>query len=95
MSNKNKNFEIQGKQISHFLDLSTYVFVRFILGILSILPYRIKITLGGLIYQKIISPLSGSSNPDIILSNVVFPHPLGPSKEKNSPFSISNRPIDE
>ena len=73
MSNKHKNFKIQGKQRSHFIDLSTYVFVRFILGILSILPYPIKITLGGLIYQKIISPLSGNRKRIIDNLKLIFP----------------------
>ena len=73
MSNKHKNFKIQRKQRSHFLDLSTYVFVRFILGILSILPYPIKITLGGLIYQKIISPLSGNRKRIIDNLKLIFP----------------------
>ena len=73
MSNKHKNFKIQGKQRSHFLDLSTYIFVRFILGILSILPYPIKITMGGLIYQKIISPLSGNRKRIIDNLKLIFP----------------------
>jgi len=30
-------------------------------------------------------PMSGSSNPAIIRSEVVLPHPDGPSIEKNSP----------
>ena len=34
------------------------------------------------------SPASGSMKPPIRLSVVVFPHPLGPSKEKNSPSWI-------
>ena len=33
-------------------------------------------------------PSSGTSKPAIIRSVVVFPHPLGPSSEKNSPSSI-------
>ncbi|GIS34703.1 MAG: hypothetical protein Ct9H90mP5_11520 [Acidimicrobiaceae bacterium] len=33
-------------------------------------------------------PSVGNSKPAIILSVVVFPHPLGPSKEKNSPSSM-------
>ena len=32
-----------------------------------------------------ISPLDGSSNPAIILSVVVFPHPDGPKNVTNSP----------
>ena len=32
-----------------------------------------------------ISPASGSTKPPIRLKVVVFPQPLGPSKEKNSP----------
>src|SRR5437868_5425872 len=35
-------------------------------------------------------PASGSSNPAIIRSVVVLPHPLGPSSEKNSPSAISS-----
>ncbi len=73
MSNKHKNFEIKGKHRSHFSDLSTYVFVRFILGILSILPYPTKIALGGLIYQKIISPLSGNRKRIIDNLKLIFP----------------------
>src|SRR3989304_5526336 len=34
------------------------------------------------------SPSVGSSNPAIILSEVVLPHPEGPSIEKNSPSRI-------
>src|SRR5262245_45461016 len=34
-------------------------------------------------------PLSGTMNPASIRSVVVFPHPDGPSSEKNSPPSIS------
>ena len=60
MSDKHKNSSIKVKKRSSFLDLSIYIFVRYLLGILSILPYRTKISLGGLIYQKIISPLSGN-----------------------------------
>lgn len=60
MSDKHKNSDIKRIKRSHFSDLSIYIFVRFLLGILSILPYRTKISLGGLIYQKIISPLSGN-----------------------------------
>ena len=36
-----------------------------------------------------ISPEVGGNSPAIIESNVVFPQPLGPIKEINSPFSIS------
>jgi hypothetical protein len=34
-------------------------------------------------------PSSGSSKPAIIRSEVVLPHPDGPSKEKNSPGATS------
>ena len=34
--------------------------------------------------SKMIFPESGVSKPPKILSSVVFPHPLGPSKVKNS-----------
>jgi len=60
LSDKHKNSDNKAKKRSSFTDLSIYIFVRFLLGILSILPYRTKISLGGLIYQKIISPLSGN-----------------------------------
>jgi hypothetical protein len=33
-------------------------------------------------------PVSGYSNPAIILSVVVLPQPEGPNKTKNSPFLI-------
>src|SRR4051794_32924390 len=36
-----------------------------------------------------IRPLVGCSNPAIIRNVVVFPHPDGPSIEKNSPLGIS------
>ena len=74
MSGKNKYSDINGKKRSHFSDLSIYIFVRFLLWILSILPYRAKIASGGLIYQKIISPLSG--NRKRILDNIklIFPN---------------------
>ncbi len=36
-----------------------------------------------------ISPSLGYSKPAIIRSSVVFPHPLGPRSEKNSPRAIS------
>ena len=73
MSGKYKYSDINGKKRSHFSDLSIYIFVRFLLCILSILPYRTKIASGGLIYQKIISPLSG--NRKRILDNIklIFP----------------------
>src|SRR5438067_870674 len=35
-------------------------------------------------------PTSGTSKPAIMRSVVVFPHPLGPSSEKNSPSPISS-----
>ncbi len=35
-------------------------------------------------------PSSGTSNPAIIRSVVVFPHPLGPRSEKNSPSRIAS-----
>jgi len=35
-----------------------------------------------------ISPSSGSSNPEIQRSRVVLPHPEGPSSEKHSPSRI-------
>ncbi len=60
LSGKQNYSHITGKKRSHFLDLSIYIFTRFLLSILSILPYRTKIASGGLIYEKIISPLSGN-----------------------------------
>ena len=60
LSGKQNYSHITGKKRSHFLDLSIYIFARFLLSILSILPYRTKIASGGLIYEKIISPLSGN-----------------------------------
>ena len=39
---------------------------------------------------KTIRPSSGTSKPAIILSVVVFPQPLGPSSEKNSPSPIDS-----
>ena len=36
------------------------------------------------------SPSVGCSKPEIILKMVVLPHPLGPRREKNSPFSMVN-----
>src|SRR5438552_2673423 len=39
---------------------------------------------------KTILPSSGTSKPAIILSVVVFPQPLGPSSEKNSPSPIDS-----
>ena len=74
MSDKLKNFDIEEKKRSHFLDLSIYIVVRFLLGILSILPYRTKISLGGLIYQKIISPLSGNRKRIIDNLKLIFPN---------------------
>ena len=73
MSDKHKNSSIKVKKRSSFLDLSIYIFVRFLLGILSILPYRTKISLGGLIYQKIISPLSGNRKRIIDNLKLIFP----------------------
>ena len=73
MSNKHKNSSIKVKKRSSFLDLSIYIFVRYLLGILSILPYRTKISLGGLIYQKIISPLSGNRKRIIDNLKLIFP----------------------
>src|SRR6266542_3824042 len=40
--------------------------------------------------SNLIDPESGCSNPAIILSVVVVPHPEGPSKPKNSPRSTSS-----
>ena len=74
MSDKHKNSSIKVKKRSSFLDLSIYIFVRYLLGILSILPYRTKISLGGLIYQKIISPLSGNRKRIIDNLKLIFPH---------------------
>lgn len=73
MSDKHKNSSIKVKKRSSFLDLSIYIFVRYLLGILSILPYRTKISLGGLIYQKIISPLSGNRKRIIDNLRLIFP----------------------
>lgn len=73
MSEKHKNSDIKVKKRSSFLDLSIYIFVRYLLGILSILPYRTKISLGGLIYQKIISPLSGNRKRIIDNLKLIFP----------------------
>ena len=73
MSDKHKNSPIKVKKRSSFLDLSIYIFVRYLLGILSILPYRTKISLGGLIYQKIISPLSGNRKRIIDNLRLIFP----------------------
>lgn len=73
MSDKHKNSDIKVKKRSSFLDLSIYIFVRYLLGILSILPYRTKISLGGLIYQKIISPLSGNRKRIIDNLKLIFP----------------------
>ncbi len=74
MSDKLKNSDIEEKKRSHFLDFSIYIFVRFLLGILSILPYQMKISLGGLIYQKIISPLSGNRKRIIDNLKLIFPN---------------------
>ena len=73
MSDKHKNSSVKVKKRSSFLDLSIYIFVRYLLGILSILPYRTKISLGGLIYQKIISPLSGNRKRIIDNLRLIFP----------------------
>ena len=73
MSDKHKNSSIKVKKRSSFLDLSIYIFVRYLLGILSIFPYRTKISLGGLIYQKIISPLSGNRKRIIDNLKLIFP----------------------
>ena len=73
MSDKHKNWDIEGKKRSFSSDLSIYIFVRFLLGILSILPYQTKIALGGLIYQKIISPLSGNRKRIIDNLSLIFP----------------------
>lgn len=73
MSEKHKNSDIKVKKRSSFLDLSIYIFVRYLLGILSILPYRTKISLGGLIYQKIISPLSGNRKRIVDNLRLIFP----------------------
>ena len=73
MSEKHKNSDIKVKKRSSFLDLSVYIFVRYLLGVLSILPYRTKISLGGLIYQKIISPLSGNRKRIIDNLRLIFP----------------------
>ena len=73
MSDKHKNSSIKIKKRSSFLDLSIYIFVRYLLGILSILPYRTKISLGGLIYQKIISPLSGNRKRIVDNLRLIFP----------------------
>ena len=73
MSDKHKNSSIKVKKRSSFLDLSIYIFVRYLLCILSILPYRTKISLGGLIYQKIISPLSGNRKRIIDNLRLIFP----------------------
>ncbi len=73
MSDIHKNLDIERKKRSSSSDLSIYIFVRFLLGILSILPYRTKISLGGLIYQKIISPLSGNRKRIIDNLKLIFP----------------------
>ena len=73
MLDKHKNSDIKVKKRSSFLDLSVYIFVRYLLGVLSILPYRTKISLGGLIYQKIISPLSGNRKRIVDNLRLIFP----------------------
>ena len=73
MPNKHKYTYVRGIKRSHFSDLSIYIFVRFLLIILSILPYRAKIASGGLIYQKIISPLSGNRKRIIDKLGLIFP----------------------
>ena len=87
MSDKHKNSSIKVKKRSSFLDLSIYIFVRYLLGILSILPYRTKISLGGLIYQKIISPLSGNRKRIIDNLKLIFPD-LEKSKVSGPGFKI-------
>ena len=72
LSNKYNNYENKKKR-SHFSDLSIYIFVRFLLSILSIFPYPTKIALGGLIYQKFISPLSGNRKRIINNLELIFP----------------------
>ena len=41
------------------------------------------------ISSRITDPLIGFKKPETILNVVVFPQPLDPSKESNSPFFIS------
>jgi hypothetical protein len=38
--------------------------------------------------SRLIVPESGRTNPPMSRSNVVLPHPLGPSSETNSPRAI-------
>ena len=73
LSGKQNYSHIIGKKRSHLSDLSIYIFTRFLLNILSILPYRTKIALGGLIYQKIISPLSGNRRRILDNLKLIFP----------------------
>ena len=42
-----------------------------------------------LVSSKRTTPSSGFSKPAIMRSKVVFPHPEGPSREKNSPAFIT------
>ena len=72
LSGKQNYSHITVKKRSHFLDLSIYIFIRFLLRILSILPYKTKIASGGLIYQKIISPLSVIVDVYLIILNLYF-----------------------
>ena len=73
LSSKQNYSHITGKKRSHISDLSIYIFTRFFLTILSILPYRTKIASGGLIYQKIISPLSGNRRRILDNLKLIFP----------------------
>ena len=73
MSGKQNYSHNTGKKRSHISDLSIYIFTRFLLSILSILPYRTKIASGGLIYQKIISPLSGNRRRILDNLKLIFP----------------------
>ena len=73
LSGKQNYSHITVKKRSHFLDLGIYIFIRFLLRILSILPYKTKIASGGLIYQKIISPLSGNRRRILDNLKLIFP----------------------
>ena len=73
LSGKQNYSHIKVKKRSHFLDLGIYIFIRFLLRILSILPYKTKIASGGLIYQKIISPLSGNRRRILDNLKLIFP----------------------
>ena len=73
LSGKQNYSHTTGKKRSHISDLSIYIFTRFLLSILSILPYRTKIASGGLIYQKIISPLSGNRRRILDNLKLIFP----------------------